>query len=90
MDFLNKRTRFTLSKTVFSCNRSKKERMLIRAGMDRLNSELKLDKIMSNFIKARIAVSTVFTKAERFLLRNNRAVVLHSEPESDPSSSTTR
>ena len=57
--------------------------MLIRTGMARIDSELKLDKMMKSIIKVRIAISTIFTKTERFLLRNNRTFVLQSDQDSD-------
>ena len=66
----------------------KKEKKLIRAGMSRIDSELKLDKMMKSIIKIRIAISTIFTRKERFLLKNNRAFVLHSDQDSDPSLKT--
>ena len=42
--------------------------MLMRAGMARIDSELKLDRMMKSIIKVRIAFGTIFTKTERFLL----------------------
>ena len=59
-------------------------------GLSRINKELRLDRVMKDFIKTRLVINTIFSKKERFLLKNNRAFVLHSDQSSDAKSQSTK
>ena len=53
--------------------------MKINTGTKRIEHELEIDRFMKSQIKMRIAMKVLFTKAERFLINNNKAFVITSE-----------
>ena len=66
-----------MTNKIFTCQRTKQERKIIEDGIQRLNTELEVDKFIKLQMKTRIALRCLFTKAENFLLRRNRDFVLN-------------
>ena len=52
--------------------------------MDKIEHELEIDRFLKSQIKMRIALQALFTKAERFLINNNKAFVITSEDSDSP------
>ena len=50
--------------------------------MDKIERELEIDRFLKAQIKIRVAIQALFSKAERFLIRNNKEFLLTSD-ESD-------
>ena len=48
---------------------------MISEGMSRFNRELEIDRFIKLQISMRIALKHLFSKAERFLIRNNKVFV---------------
>ena len=79
-------TRPTFTALNFTAFRGNKERRLLSKGLDRTWKELEIDRVLRTQMQVRVALKTLFTKAERFLIRNNKAFVLHSDTSSSDSS----
>ena len=69
------------------CMRSRKERRILERGVDYTLKELQID----HFIKMRnqisVVLKTLFTKLERYLLRNNQVFVLNTSTDEENSDS---
>ena len=78
IQFLKKRTPFELP-GILACLRGKKEKRLINIGMSRVENLLEIDNFLKGQIKMKVAMKTLFSKAERFLIRNNKALVITSD-----------
>ena len=50
--------------------------------MDRIKRELEIDRFLKAQVKMRVVIKALFSKAERFLIRNNKKFLLTSD-ESD-------
>ena len=59
--------------------RSKREKRLLRRGTTVINKELEIDQILRFMRMTRIALKTLFSRTEMFLLRNNKGFTLNSE-----------
>ena len=51
---------------------------MIEKGMNRIDNELEVDHFIRTQKQVRIAMKALFTKTERFLLRNHHSFVLNS------------
>ena len=69
---------------LFSYLKTEKDKMKINTGTKRIEHELEIDRFMKSQIKMRIAMKVLFTKAERFLINNNKAFVITSDDNDDP------
>ena len=58
---------------------------MIETGIKRFEQELEIKNMMRTMMKMRIGFKTLFTKSERFLIRNNKRFVITSD-ESDTAS----
>ena len=87
MQFLDRRKPFALPKILCILCRNKKQKRKIEAGLGRVEQELDIIKFLKSQMKIDIAIKTLFSKAERYLIKNNRKFVLNTS-ESDGSSST--
>ena len=58
--------------------RSRKEKRMLEKGLGRMHLELEVDHFIRTQMQVRIALKTLFTKLERFLLRNQKVFVLNS------------
>ena len=76
MKLLAMREPFELSKTTLFCMRSRKEKRMYSQGIRRVNKELEVEHFLRQMKIVRIALRTLFTKTEMFLLRNNKSFVL--------------
>ena len=63
----------------FTCLRSRKEKRIIALGIKRIDREFEVNRLLKGLIKIRIALKTLFTKAEGYLIRNNKVFVLDSD-----------
>ena len=79
MEDLAKRQPFRLERKCFHFMRSKKEKRMFRRGRSIINKELEVDHFLRSIRMIRIALKTLFSRTEMFLLRNNRAFILDSE-----------
>ena len=57
-------------------------------GLNSINRELEIDHFLKKMKVINVALKTLFTRAERFLLQNNKTFILHTESDSGPNSST--
>ena len=48
-------------------------------GLNRINKELEVDRFLRGQIKLRIAINALFSRAERYLIRNNRNFIITSD-----------
>ena len=53
---------------------------MIDRGVERINRELEVDQFLKSQIKMRIMMKALFSKAERYLIRNNKKFVLKKDP----------
>ena len=79
LEIFESRTPFKLSRVFLSCLRSQKERKLMNKGLNRINKELEVDRFLRGQIKLRIAINALFSRAERYLIRNNRNFIITSD-----------
>ena len=59
--------------------RTQKEKKMMQTGLNRINRELEIDRFLKAQIKMRIALRVLFSKAERFLIQNNKHFVITSD-----------
>ena len=81
------RTPFNLPKVFCDCLRNRRDRNAKKKGLRRIDKELDIDKFLQNQIKTKIAIKSLFSKVERFLIRNNKRFVIGTDS-SDEESST--
>ena len=67
-----------MPKVVFTCLRRKKDKIMIKEGIDRIGKELEIDRFLKNQIKMKIAIKVLLSKVEMFLVRNNRKFVIET------------
>ena len=65
------RTPFRLKSSFFYCLRTRKEKRILDKGLDHTLNELEVDKFIRTQKKVRVALKILFTKLERFLIRNH-------------------
>ena len=70
-----------------TCLRKKKERRLLSKGLDRVDDLLEIDQFLKTSMQVRIALKAMFSKTERFLMRNNKVFVLGDSSSSNMSES---
>ena len=85
--FLNMRTPFILPKVFCVCLRNRKGKNAKEKGLSRIDKELEIDKFLQNQIKMKIAIQSLFSKVERFLIRNNKRFVIETDLSDGESSS---
>ena len=59
--------------------RSKSERRMIQKGLETIKNELEIDRFFKGQIMMKIAMKALFSKAERFLIRNNKKFLIDCE-----------
>ena len=82
--FLKKRIPFEIANVICICLRSRKQRKQEKNGLSRIERELEIKRFLKRQIKIKIAMKVLFSKVERFLIRNNRTFTITSD-ESDRS-----
>ena len=80
---INRRTR--LETLACQCLRGKKQKKLHERAIDRTDSVLEIDNFIKTQVQIKAALKAIFTKSERYLLRNNRNFVVNSISSSDSS-----
>ena len=81
------RTPFILPKVFCVCLRNRKGKNAKEKGLSRIDKELEIDKFLQNQIKMKVAINSLFSKVERFLIRNNRRFVIGTDSSDGESSS---
>ena len=76
---LASRRPFRLESKVFLCSRSKREKRMLSRGSSIIDKELEIDHFLRSMRMLRIALKTLFSRTEMFLIRNNKAFTLNSE-----------
>ena len=87
IESINRRTRFVVPFCCCNCLRRRKEKKVLTHGIEQTLKELEVDRFIKTQKQVRVIVSTLFSKVERFLIRNNRAFVLNSSCCEDSNSS---
>ena len=59
-------------------------------GISRVEKELEIDRFLKSQIKIKVALKVLFSKVERFLIKNNRKFVICSDESSDANSHDTK
>ena len=67
--------------------RKRKGKNAKEKGLSRIDKELEIDKFLQNQIKMKIAIQSLFSKVERFLIRNNKRFVIETDLSDGESSS---
>ena len=67
-----------------SSRKVKKEK---EKGLRRIDKELEIDQFLKQQIKMKIAIKALFSKIERFLIRNNKKFVIQTDSSDSESSS---
>ena len=75
------RKRFEMKYRFSSCLNSRKEKRLAEIGLQRAMKELEVDRFIVSQMRFRIALKTIFTRVEQFLIKNNRSFLLNSQSE---------
>ena len=75
---LENRSSFSLAKVLCQCLRTREEKNMMEKGIKRLDKELEIDRFLKGQIKLKIALKALFTRTERFLIKNNRKFLLGS------------
>ena len=83
IELINKRTR--LETLACQCLRGRKQKKWHERATDRTDSVLEIDNFIKTQIQIKAAFKAIFTKSERYLLRNNRNFVVNSISSSDSS-----
>ena len=86
---MDRRKPFTLPRGLCILCRNKKQKRKIEVGLGRVEQELDIIKFLKSQIKIDIAIKALFSKAERYLMKNNCKFVLNTS-ESDGATSTNR
>ena len=63
------------------CLNRRKEKRLAETGLQRAVKELEVDRFILSQMKFRIAMKTIFTRVEQFLIQNNRSFLLNKHSE---------
>ena len=79
-----------MEKIFFNCLRKRKEKSMIDNGLEQALKELDVDKFIRMQKSLNLALKTIFTRLERFLLKNQQAFVLNSESNNQDSSESDR
>ena len=69
----------------FTFLRDRKEKRMLEKAKARTNKQLEIDHVLRTQMQVKVILRTIFTKAERFLLQNNKMFIMHSESSSDSS-----
>ena len=67
--------------------RNRKDKNAKEKGLRRIDKELEIDNFLKQQIKLKVAISALFSKVERFLIRNNKKFVLKTDSSDSDSSS---
>ena len=67
--------------------RKRKGKNAKEKGLSRIDKELEIDKFLKNQIKMKVAIKSLFSKVERFLIRNNKRFVIGTDSSDGESSS---
>ena len=66
---------------------SRKVKQEKEKGLKRIDKELEIDQFLKQQIKMKIAMKALFSKIERFLIRNNKKFVIQTDSSDGESSS---
>ena len=72
------------------CMRKSKEKKAVEIGLNRIQKVLEIDKFLRGQIKMKIAMKTLFSKAERFLIRNNRNFIISTDRDNQTNADKSR
>ena len=67
--------------------RNRRDKNAKEKGLRRIDKELEIDNFLKQQIKLKVAISALFSKVERFLIRNNKKFVLKTDSSDSDSSS---
>ena len=81
------RTPFILPNVFCVCLRNRKGKNAKEKGLSRIDKELEINKFLKNQIKMKVAIKSLFSKVERFLIRNNKRFVIGTDSSDGESSS---
>ena len=73
------RKSFEVRKTLCILTRTKKDKLMMEKGHSRIRKLLEVDTFIKSQVKLKVAIETLFTRAERLLIRNNRHFVIMSQ-----------
>ena len=86
--YLDERTPFSLPKVFCDCMRNRKDKNAKEKGLRRIDKELEIDNFLKQQIKLKVAISALFSKVERFLIKNNKRFVIQTDSSDADSSSS--
>ena len=81
-----KRTNWRPCLIPWAFTKDKKEDRLMRQGTDRITKEFDVIRYIKRQMVLDVALKALFTKTDRYLMRNNKSFVLHKAGDSDSSS----
>ena len=73
---LAKRRSLKLNGTLFTCMRTRKKRRMMAIGSNNCAKELEVDRFIRSMKLLKVQMKTLFTRTERFLMKNNREFLL--------------
>ena len=81
------RTPFKLPKVLCDCLRNRRGKNAKQKGLRWIDKELDIEKFLQSQIKMKVAIKSLFSKVERFLIRNNKRFVIGADSSDCESSS---